>query len=283
MTVQKEDRTFEERLERIETLVETIQAAAVNPALRTSAEELVQTLLELHGAALERMLDVAYEASGQALIDDMARDDFVGSLLLLHGLHPVPLAARVQQALEKVRPYMQSHDGDVEVLDIRDGVVRIRLRGNCEGCPASAMTLKLAVEEAIYEAAPDVMAIESVDEKNSPAAVNGAALSGDGSQWHEVGDLSRMEAGTIRMERVAGQSVLFCRLNGHLYAYGNSCPACQQTLEFAHVKGTALSCPHCGQSYDVIQAGRGVDQADLQLRPIPLLEEQDRVHIALSE
>lgn len=284
MASRKENQTFEERLERIEALVETIQTAAVNPALRTSAEELVETLLELHGSGLERMLDVAYEAAGQPLIDTLAEDDLVGSLLLLHGLHPMPLEARVQQALEKVRPYLQSHNGDVEVLGIRDGVVQLRLRGNCEGCPASALTLKLAVEEAIYEAAPDVIAIESVQGKEAPTpAVNGAALAGAGSQWHEVGDFSRLEAGTLQAERVAGQSVLFCRLNGQLYAYGNSCPACQQTLETARLEEAALSCPHCGQSYDVVRAGRGMEQADLQLRPVPLIVEQDRVQIALSE
>ena len=84
----------------------------------------------------------------------------MSSLLLLYGLHPLDLEARVQQALEKVRPLLRSHGGNVELLGIADGVVRLRMLGSCHGCPSSAMTLKNAIEEAIYAAAPDATAIE---------------------------------------------------------------------------------------------------------------------------
>src|SRR5262245_44423069 len=109
------------------------------------------------------MLDLAWQATagGAAIVDSFAHDDVVGGLLLLHGLHPLDLKTRVSQALDKVRPYLRSHGGNVELLRIDpDGVVRLRMQGSCHGCPSSAMTLKLAIEEAIYEQAPDVMAIE---------------------------------------------------------------------------------------------------------------------------
>ncbi len=131
--------------------------------MRASAEELVQTLLELHGAGIERMLDLIWESgdAGNAIIHEvLAQDELVSNLLLLHGLHPLDLESRVVQALDKVRPYLGSHGGNVELLGVEDGVVRLRLQGSCDGCPSSQVTLKYAIEEGIYAAAPDVTAIE---------------------------------------------------------------------------------------------------------------------------
>ena len=79
----------------------------------------------------------------------------------MYGLHPLPLETRVLQALEKVKPHLASHGGDVELLAINEGVVRLRLRGSCKGCPSSAATLKLAIEATIYEVAPDIVSIEA--------------------------------------------------------------------------------------------------------------------------
>lgn len=167
--------SYEERLERIETLLETIQKSP-NPALRASAEELVQTLLEVHRAGLERIFGKIWDAgeTGERIIHgDLAGDELVSSLMLLHGLHPQPIEHRVEQALESVRPHLHSHGGDMEVVTVEDGIVRLRLEGTCDGCPASAMTLKYAVEEAIYEAAPDVRAVETIDEYDLNPAADG--------------------------------------------------------------------------------------------------------------
>src|SRR5579871_6823266 len=158
-------REFEARLKRVDELVRGVQATA-NPALRASVEELMQTLLELHGAGISRMMEIVWDdgEAGQRIIEEkLPQDDLVSSLLLLHDLHPYPLADRVQMGLNKVRPYLQSHGGEVEVLSVEDGVVRLRLRGSCENCAASSLTLKYAVEDAIYAAAPDVVEIIAVD------------------------------------------------------------------------------------------------------------------------
>jgi Fe-S cluster biogenesis protein NfuA len=157
-----ENSDFRKRIGRIETLIQEIDHFA-DPAARAHTRELVQTLLDYHGAGLAKMLDVmaGAGAAGGALIEELARDDLVGSLLLLYGLHPLGLEARVRQALDKVRPYLRSHGGNVELAGIEGGVVRLRMQGSCDGCPSSAQTLKHAIEEAIYETAPDVTAIEA--------------------------------------------------------------------------------------------------------------------------
>src|SRR5207342_3700909 len=108
------------------------------------------------------ILDILFDAGrlGEAELSALAADDLVASLLLVHGLHPYGVVERVEQALESVRPYLGSHGGDVELLGVgEDGTVRLRLLGSCDGCPSSAVTLKLAVEGAIESAAPEVTAI----------------------------------------------------------------------------------------------------------------------------
>ncbi|MDQ3258967.1 MAG: NifU family protein [Acidobacteriota bacterium] len=157
-------------IQRIEELTRKVEAMS-DPEARANAVELLQSLMEFHGAGIERMMEITAQtgAAGRSVINDFARDELVGGMLLLYGLHPVAIEERVMQALDKVRPYLHSHGGNVEVLGIEDGVVRLRLQGSCKSCPSSAMTLKLAIEEAIYEAAPDVMAIEAEGVLEPPA------------------------------------------------------------------------------------------------------------------
>jgi len=155
------DGEFRQRIERIETLIQSIEQSA-DPATRASAQELIQAVLDLHGAGFARICDRLADAGepGRSLLDAIARDDLVSSLLMLHGLHPLDLESRVRQALESVRPFLHTHGGEVELVGIESGVVRLRMQGSCKGCPSSEDTLKNRIEEAIVAAAPDATAIE---------------------------------------------------------------------------------------------------------------------------
>jgi Fe-S cluster biogenesis protein NfuA len=147
--------------ERIETLLDA--AAAGGPLVRDRAEELVRLVVDLYGAGLERMMEILHERGhlDDDVLDAFTGDDLVASLLLVHGLHPDDVTSRVERALDGVRPYLGSHHGDVELLEITDGgVVRLRLLGSCDGCGSSSATLTLAVEGAVLEAVPEVTSIE---------------------------------------------------------------------------------------------------------------------------
>jgi Fe-S cluster biogenesis protein NfuA len=70
---------------------------------------------------------------------------------------------RVEQALSKVRPALQADGGDVELIDVgADGVVKVRLKGACGGCPMSQLTLKMGIERILKKEVPEVTAVESV-------------------------------------------------------------------------------------------------------------------------
>ena len=116
----------------------------------------------MYGAGLERILGrlLAGGEEGERIAVGLTDDPLVATLLLIHDLHPVPLEDRVQGALESVRPYMESHGGNVELLSLEHGIARIHLRGSCSDCSASAVTLELAIKQALEDAAPDLEGLE---------------------------------------------------------------------------------------------------------------------------
>jgi Fe-S cluster biogenesis protein NfuA len=171
MPKQKE---VESQIESIDKMVRALEDAK-DPVLRANAKDLVQALMALHGACLERMLEVVGHSaeSGKSIIDTFARDGVVKSVLLLYGLHPVDVKTRVLEALEKMRPSMRLHAGTVSFVGIdEEGMVTLRMEGKSEGCGSSASALKQAVEQAIHEAAPDISGIimEGFVEKASTIA-----------------------------------------------------------------------------------------------------------------
>jgi Fe-S cluster biogenesis protein NfuA len=155
-----DDGAVRERVAHVDALLAEVESA-IGAVPVDTAIELVQALLDLYGEGLARVVAHVAARDDGALAEAFAGDELVSHLLLLHGLHPVPLEARVRSALADVRPYLDSHGGDVELLGIEEGVVRLAMRGSCDGCASSAATLKLAIEDAIQRAAPDIEEIEA--------------------------------------------------------------------------------------------------------------------------
>ena len=145
---------------RVENLIGELEALPDQEA-RDKAMEAVRALLDLYGEGLDRIVTLVGDRDEGELAAAFAHDELVSHLLMLHGLHPVPLETRVRAALDDVRPYLESHGGDVELVSLEGGVARLRLEGSCNGCPSSTVTLKLAIEEAIYKAAPDIAGVEA--------------------------------------------------------------------------------------------------------------------------
>jgi Fe-S cluster biogenesis protein NfuA len=151
-----EVRNLREVGSRIERLLVELGADA-DPSVRDRAEELVRLLVDFYGAALARVVDLAE----QPLLERLADDELVASLLIVHDLHPLPTLARVEAALERVRPYLGSHAGGVQLRGIDEqGVVHLALEGTCNGCQSSTLTVKLSIERAIEEAAPEVTGVD---------------------------------------------------------------------------------------------------------------------------
>jgi Fe-S cluster biogenesis protein NfuA/nitrite reductase/ring-hydroxylating ferredoxin subunit len=286
-----DDKGLQERVARMETLLEEIEALK-DPNARSKAAEVVGVLLDLYGDGLARMMEVvARGAERKRNFEAFAQDELISHLLLLHGLHPLDVETRVIGALEEVRPYLQSHGGNVELLGIEGGVARVRMEGSCDGCPSSAMTLKLAIEEAVLKAAPDLEGVEAegmVEEpspKPTTTFVAGPTLrrkekkqpEENGASWTVVGGLPQLSGGGTLVKEISGEPLLFLKLGDDFYAYRHLCPGCGESLEESSLKEAELSCPGCERRYDVRRAGRCLDDPQLHLEPIPLLVSEEVV------
>jgi Fe-S cluster biogenesis protein NfuA/nitrite reductase/ring-hydroxylating ferredoxin subunit len=273
-------------------------ASTADPATAGRAEELVGLLVEFYGAGLARIMELLNEQAVAPLLDDR----LVAGLLVLHDLHPQSTEQRVLAALERVRPYLGSHAGDVEYLGLdSDGTVRLRLAGSCDGCPSSALTVKMAIEKGIEELAPEVTKVEVQGVAPDPASPL-AAGAADGhtllplhqvsrqpevpaATWVQVDGIEDLGQGQVVPMMVAGTAAVVCNVAGSLYAYADHCPVCGSGLTGAELGGALLACPSCAQRYDVVRAGRGLGgtgkAARPHLDPLPLLAENDGVRIAV--
>ncbi|HTX31857.1 MAG TPA: NifU family protein [Solirubrobacteraceae bacterium] len=292
-------------LVRVQELQEALEAAGDSPPPEL-LEELLSAVVQMYGAGLERILEALHDAGegGQRIAAQLADDPLLATLLLIHDLHPVPLADRVQSALDSVRPYMESHGGNVEFLSLEDGVARIHLRGSCSDCSASSVTLELAIKQALEEAAPDLLGLQvegvapqtmtgqGLPMVTGTPAPNAAAPTGmelpviissppAAPAWFEVE--ADVNDGSVAAVSVAGRELLLANVNGTLLAYGDACAGCGGALHDGSLEAGALSCPTCGRSFFLPRAGRSLDDDQLQLEPVPLLREQDRVKVALVQ
>jgi Fe-S cluster biogenesis protein NfuA len=156
-----QDSALQKQMQRISEVVAQLESTA-DPNTRGMARDLLESLMAFHGAALERILEIASEAgeAGEVVIRNCARDDLVSSLLLLYGLHPETLHSRVIGALEKSRAYLESNTARAELVSIsEDGAVTLRLHLKSNGCGSNAASVKSNLEAAVLNAAPDATSI----------------------------------------------------------------------------------------------------------------------------
>ena len=279
-------------------------AATSDPATARRAEELVGLLVEFYGAGLARIMELLDEQAVTPLLADKT----VAGLLVLHDLHPQSTEERVLAALEKVRPYLGSHAGDVEYLGLDDdGTVRLKLAGSCDGCPSSVLTVKMAIEKGIEDVAPEVTKVEvegMVPEPASPLTA-GAVPEGTtllplqqvsrqpeppATTWVQVEGIENLGQGQVVPMLIGDTAAVVCNVAGSLYAYADRCPVCSSALSGAELEGALLACPGCAQRYNVVRAGRGWSGNDqsapatrsrVHLDPLPLLAENGGVRIAV--
>jgi Fe-S cluster biogenesis protein NfuA len=163
-----ESRDFRGDIQRIGGLVQEIESIA-DPAVRAATKDLVQSLMDLHGKALEKALGIVAEAGepGMSTIDRLGRDSLVSSVLILYGLHPEDIETRVMKAVDRVRSQLRKQGCEVELLGVNEGAIQLRVETGSHSCGSTAKTVQATLEEAMYDAAPDLtsLLIEGLEEK----------------------------------------------------------------------------------------------------------------------
>ncbi len=277
-----------ELLDRVEQLSARVEELH-DPAAREAAQDLVAAVVAMYGDGLRRIVEAIASAreAGATILDELAQDGAVSSLLLIHDLYPVPLEERVREALDTVRPYMESHGGGVELLGIEDSIATIALQGSCDGCAASRATLELAIKQALDEHAPDLAGLEVSGVESEPA------FNGNGFElpvvhattdelpvidterpvsWVPLSEAAGVDVGSLRALDVDGTALVVANVDGSLLAYRDACAACGEPLREGSLEGRMLHCPSCGADFDLRRAGRAAGGEPLQLTPVPLLE-----------
>lgn len=150
-----DDAEVESRLARLDDVLGQLER--IPGATAALAIEVVQMLTEVYGTALGRIVDVA----PPEVLEVFDRDELLRHLLVLHDLHPHPLEQRVGEALDRVRPYLHSHGGDVSLVSIADGVARVAFTGHCDGCTSSTETMQNAIRDAVLAMAPELDRVEA--------------------------------------------------------------------------------------------------------------------------
>jgi Fe-S cluster biogenesis protein NfuA len=157
---------FDDILPRIAELAETLSAHS-DPAVVAASGELLDWIDAFHMQGIGMLVEMIREWRGEIFLDSVASHPVTGLLLNAYGLgtqSDLSAAQRaVQAAMAEVRPYLASHDGEMEVVSVVDGVVRLKPHGACDGCTGVTDTLTDRVEVSMRTHWVDFRRVEMDD------------------------------------------------------------------------------------------------------------------------
>ncbi len=259
-----------------------------DPEVRELALDLSEAVMHLHHETLFRIVVLLRNLpGGEDVLEVLKGDQVVGTLLREHGViedDGGDLEARVVAALDKVRPYMHGHGGDVELLGVENGVARLRLQGACHGCASSTLTLKMGVEQILKEAVPELAGIEveglpAVTVGHTEAFISLDQIGQNARAWTVVASADELTFG-VKHVAVDGASLVLCTAFGKVYAVRDRCPR-GGSLRDARLEAFLLVCPCHEERYD-LRSGRSLTDPNLSLELIPLVVEQGKVRVAVA-
>jgi nitrite reductase/ring-hydroxylating ferredoxin subunit/Fe-S cluster biogenesis protein NfuA len=244
---------------------------------------------ELNREAFRRLIRKLREdpASG-ARLAEAVRDPFIFGVLRFHGLVRDPLEQRIERALEEVRPLLQTHGGNVELVAVKPpDTVELRLVGACHGCPASAQTLTEGVERAIRSHCPEIQHIRQVSQppQRAPTGqvvhfISPFARAAEPG-WQEACALFEIPDGGIITRSLGGCDLLLYRRGGMVSCFQNACAHMGMPLDGGRVDDGALECPHHNFRY-ALETGECLTVPQVQLKTYAVKVTDARVHVRLE-
>lgn len=253
---------FDQAVAELDTLVETLEREGDERALM-----LLELIDAIHRPAI-------------ALITSGELDHPVAEAVLsMYGIGPANERLEVEEALDEIRPYIESHGGALDLLEVEDGVVHVQMSGSCSGCAASAITLRRGVEEILrerYAGFKEVVAHEPEGDDAAQEQDGGGLLQiethngaggGDLLQigglkrpvFVDVGTMDELPPGTVKAVEVEGKSILLANVDGEPYAFKNVCAVDGRSeLDGGRLTGSVLVCPWHNCAYDA-RSGKRVD------------------------
>lgn len=257
---------FDKAVAELDALVGRLEADGDQRALL-----LLQLVDAIHRPALERI------AAGD-LEHPAAR-----ALLQMYDLELPDDEILVEEALDQVRPYVNSHGGRIELVGVDDGVVRVRLSGSCVGCAASAMTLRRGVEQALREHFPGFR--EVVAEEDGAAAPAPQLLQIENlrrPEFRAAGRVEDLAPGRLRAVEVDDVAVLLANVDGEVYAFRDGCPVDGMSLGGGRLAETVIVCPWHNCAYDARTGKRADGEPGEGLAPVPIAVRSGELQVAVN-
>lgn len=272
--------SVEAALRQLDDLVELFQRHP-DPTVQARAIALLQCVDAVHRPGLRRLADLLQVAGLRRRALD---DPEVGLLFDLYDLDQDGEQVRVEAVLDAaVRPYVESHGGRLEVVQVDAGVVTVRLSGACHGCAGSAATLHHLVEQSLRDAMPDFVRLE-VDEPPPRTPTNFIPLGSIAERprltWHPTVRLEQVPPGGMLGIEVVGEMVVLVDAGGDLYAYRDACPGTPFPLRGGRVELDAVICPWHGCRF-AARGGRRLDNDGPGLGVVPVAVENGLVRIGV--
>jgi Fe-S cluster biogenesis protein NfuA/nitrite reductase/ring-hydroxylating ferredoxin subunit len=272
---------FDQAVAELETLVGTLERDGDERALM-----LLQLIDAVHRPGIELIAAGDHE------------DPVAQALLSMYDLVPVDERIEVEEALDEVRPYIESHGGGLELLDVEDGVVHVQMSGACNGCAGSAITLRRGVEEILRERYAGFKEVVAHEPEGAEQAEGNGNGNGDGAPgatllqiedlrkpvFEEVAKLADLSPGEVTAVEAKGRSILLTNVAGEVYGFKNVCPTDgRSTLEGGRLTGAVLVCPWHNCAYDARSGRRSDDRAeDPGLAVVPIAVRDGAIEVAVN-
>ena len=261
---------FEQLAQKVDAAVAEIQT--LPPEMRSKALAMKSAIEEFHKVGLTQIVRaMKNDPRGKELLFDLVEEPSVYALFSMHGLIRADLQTQVRRVMDMVRPYMQSHGGDVTFVGLRDKTVLVQLTGNCNGCSMSAVTLKKTVEESLKEHIPEIEGVEVVEPApSSPANLVQLSTVNAGAGWIGGPQLDDVPVDKPFAFRAGENEILLVRTAQGVKAYRNACAHQGLPLDGAilDAEGGTLTCPWHGFQFDA-ESGECFSAPQCQLEPFP--------------
>lgn len=266
---------FEQLAQKVDQAMAEVQTLPTE--MRAKALALKSCIEEFHKVGLTHIVRaMKNDEAGKEILFRIVEEPAVYALFSMHGLIRADLPTQVRRVIELVRPYMQSHGGDVHFVGMRDRTVLVQLTGNCNGCSMSAVTLKKTVEETLKDRIPEIEAVDVVE----PPPSNLVQISAVGDGWLAGPRLIDVPMNKPYAFKAGETNVLLIRTDKGLQAYRNACAHQGLPLDggILDVEGGTLTCPWHGFQFDY-GTGECFSAPQCQLEPFPTRVSNDQVWV----
>lgn len=279
---------FEQRAAAVDDALTAVNELDAAP--KKAAIALKDAVEAFHRDALVHMVKTLKDdPNGKALLFELVDDPAVRAVLGLHGIIRADPMTRANVALQDVRPYLQSHGGDVDLVKIEDGAAFVRLQGSCNGCSMSAVTLREGVEEALVKGVDEIDRIEVLEDEPTAAFIPlgsiGKKTAADtgwvaGPSVEEVveGEMLRFDVDTGLKEP---DSFVVTNVENRFAVFRNACVHQGLTLDGGMLDDGVIICPWHGFKFEA-SSGECISAPGAQLEQIPTRVEDGKIWVRVA-